>query len=79
MSKKITVRFTPEEYQALQRIMLSNVRGDMTQSEIIRELVKREAERRFKLSLPSPWGEMRNGRPKTYQGDDPSDKPDRPT
>lgn len=64
MSFRLTVRLSYEEYQALCKICPSNKRGDMNHSELVRELIKREAERRFGMKLGSVWSELRQGRPK---------------
>lgn len=65
-SHMLTTRLNSEEYIALRKICKSNDRGDLNPSEMVRLLILREHNRRFKGTSKVTTGinsELRTGRP----------------
>lgn len=72
-SKIVAVRLGPDELDMLAKVKLSEVRGDLNNSEMVRLLVRREYERRFgggQVKAAQYSSAFRVGRPK--------DQPDLP-
>lgn len=67
MSKVLTIRLSPAELAMLDMVRRSDVRGDLTPSELVRLLLHREYNRRQGLPAPTPAAyqtDFRNFRPR---------------
>jgi len=66
-SKIVALRLGPDEFEMLSKVKLSEVRGDLNNSEMFRLLLRREFERRFgggQVKSAQYSTEFRIGRPK---------------
>lgn len=64
--RRLTIRLSDFEWEALDDIAKSEVRGDLDKSSMVRLLIHREFNRRHSLSKPVPAdfdGSFRRGRP----------------